>query len=189
MERMRALVLAERQPDIPLSELLAEKPDVVLCLGDLDGRSLRALRNFGGPKLGVYGDRCRAAYFDTLQIADLHGQVWDVGGISFSGLEGAPRYKTVGDHLHGEEEAAATLAELPRTDVFIAHAPPFGINDEPATLARRGYRALRAHLEAKPPAMLLHSHTEPAVPVVSVGGIEVRCVSGHAWVELPAATA
>ncbi|HEY7619339.1 MAG TPA: hypothetical protein VH834_06165, partial [Solirubrobacteraceae bacterium] len=67
------------------------------------------------------------------------------------------------------------------------HSPPFGINDEPDDPAHVGLVGLREYIEREHPAMLLHGHTYPPLPVERFGETQVRHVRGHRFVTLPSA--
>jgi hypothetical protein len=71
LEAMRILALADRRPDVPLEELLAERPGLVVCCGDLERRWLEPLRGSGVPAVGVYGNHCLGGYLEDLEVEDL----------------------------------------------------------------------------------------------------------------------
>jgi Icc-related predicted phosphoesterase len=49
-----------------------------------------------------------------------------------------------------------------------------------------GLEGLREYVEREHPAMLLHGHTYPPLPVQRWGETEIRHVRGHRFVTLPA---
>ena len=70
-------------------------------------------------------------------------------------------------------------------DVLLSHSPPLGVNDDADDRAHVGLAGLREYLERERPAMLLHGHTYPSLPVERWGETEVRHVRGHRFVTLP----
>ena len=72
---------------------------------------------------------------------------------------------------------------------MLAHSPPLGINDDADDRAHVGLAGLREYVERERPAMLLHGHTYPPLPVERWGETEVRHVRGHRFVTLPAPAA
>lgn len=182
---LRALCIADRPTDVPLSELLRGGGfDIVLLLGDLTYSQLRPLERIDLPKLGVYGNHCAGSYFDALGVTDLHLRTATVHGLTFGGFEGCHRYKAR-PRQWSQAETEALLAGFPRVDVMVCHSPPEGVNDDPGDDAHVGLRGLRAYVERHRPALLVHGHTYPTSPRERVGSTEVRYVSGHRIVALP----
>lgn len=184
---MRALVLADTPPDQDaLRTHLAAVPDLVITLGDLDFHCLRPLAEFDGVKVGVYGNHC-GTYMEELGIIDLEGRVETVGGLSFIGLGGGPRYKPSEDLLrlrpswHVEEAVEAWPHDV---DVIVTHCPPYLCNDHPGRRSHEGWHALRDYVEAHAPRHLLHGHTYPDPVRTHLGTTMVHYVHGMAHVEL-----
>jgi uncharacterized protein len=183
--QMRLLVLADRPPrgDL-LGWVQGNRPDAVICCGDLDLAWIEALREVDLPKLGVYGNH-DAAYMPALGISDLHLRRIEVGGVAFAGFEGCVRYRD-GEHQFTQEEAAVLARGLPAADVLVCHAPPAGVNDEPGDRAHLGFDALREWVSANVPRLVLHGHTHPRPGggVRRVGSSRVVHVTGARIVEL-----
>ena len=72
---------------------------------------------------------------------------------------------------------------------MLAHSPPLGVNDDADDRAHVGLAGLREYVEREHPAMLLHGHTYPPLPVERWGDTEVRHVRGHRFVTLPSPVA
>ena len=181
---MRALVLADRDPR-RLDRLIAtERPEAIVTLGDLNAWSLDALRDFRGPKLGVYGNHDDGTYLRELGMVNLHGRAGRLRGVRYGGLEGCIAYKPVGLHLYTEQQVEQVLAGMPAVDVMVCHSPPRGINDE-ENRAHRGFIALREYLDRARPQMLLHGHTAPRELTRRYGDTEIVYVLGHAIIDLP----
>ena len=62
--------------------------------------------------------------------------------------------------MYTQEEATALMAHFPYVDIFIAHSPPRGINDD-VDPAHIGLDAFRTYLEEKQPKHFFHGHTYP----------------------------
>ena len=186
MVPLKALVLADAAPFVPLEQLLREHPiDVVLTLGDLKRSHLEPLAAFTGPKLGVHGNHDDGDEFDDLGIEDLHLRVVELGGRLIGGFAGSHRYRPGGRYMWSQEEAAAALEGFPAVDVLIAHSPPLGVNDEAGDVAHVGLEALRDYVERARPRVLLHGHTYPVIQRRRLGDTIVRHVRGHALLGLP----
>jgi Icc-related predicted phosphoesterase len=117
---------------------------------------------------------------------DLHLRSVELGGLTFAGFGGSPRYSPEGGNQWTEEEAEQMLARLPAADVLLTHSPPEGVNDEPDDRAHSGSPALRAWVERFEPAWLLHGHTlpDPAKQVHQLGPTRVVYVRGAVPIEL-----
>ena len=83
-------------------------------------------------------------------------------------------------------EAAKLLRSFGLVDVLLAHSPPLGVSDHPDDPAHVGLQGLRDYLEREQPAMMLHGHTYPPLPVECWATPETRHVRGHRFVTLPA---
>lgn len=186
MTALRALVLADEPPRLPLEVLLREhRPDAVLVLGDLAGDVLAPLAAFAGPKLGVHGNHDRGDEFAAGGIEDVHLRPAQLLGLRVAGFGGSVRTGPGSGMAWSQEEAEDLLAHLPPVDVLLAHSPPLGVNDDPGDPVHVGLRGLRSYVERTAPALLLHGHTYPPLPVTALGPTRVRYVRGHALVELP----
>ena len=184
---MRALVLADEPPYVPLARLLERDVDLVLCLGDLSRQDLEPLANARMPKLGVHGNHDDGGEFTGLGIESVHLRRVEVGGLSFGGFSGSHEYHRDPRYTWSQKEASKLLRNLEHVDVLLSHSPPFGINDDPDDPAHVGLVGLREYVEREHPAMLLHGHTYPPLPVERFGETQVRHVRGHRFVTLPAA--
>ncbi len=155
-------------------------------LGDLERAWTDGLEHVDLPKLGVRGNHDAEDALETLGVQDLHLEQAELGGLSFSGFGGSPRYQPHGGNQWTEAEALEQLARLPAADVLLTHSPPAGVNDEPDDRAHRGSEALRAWVERARPAWLLHGHTlpHPARRVGALGPTKVVHVRGALALEL-----
>jgi uncharacterized protein len=159
---MRILAFADEPPHGPIAELIAAyRPELIVLLGDLEPAWTEGLAAVELPKLGVLGNHDAEDALSAIGAQDLQLRRVEVGGLSFSGFGGSPRYSHDGDNEWAEEEAAKLVGRLPAADVLLTHSPPAGVNDEPDDPAHRGSPALREWVERHRPAWLLHGHTLP----------------------------
>jgi Icc-related predicted phosphoesterase len=184
---MRILAFADEPPHGPIDELVAAyEPDMIVLLGDLEPAWTEGLESVELPKLGVLGNHDAEDALAAVGAEDLQLRRVDVGGVSFSGFGGSPRYTRDGGNEWTEKEAEKMVARLPPADVLLAHSPPAGVNDEPDDPAHSGSPALREWVERNRPAWLLHGHTlpHPARLVKRLGETRVVHVRGAAALEL-----
>jgi Icc-related predicted phosphoesterase len=188
LTRLRALALADEAPYVPIERLIARNVDVVLCLGDLTRQDLEPLADVQLPKLGVFGNHDDGGEFDGTGIESVHLRRIEVCGLWFGGFSGSHEYRPAkGTRLMWSQKQARKLLEgFEHVDVMLAHSPPLGVNDDADDPAHVGLAGLRDYVERERPAMLLHGHTYPPLPVERLGDTEVRHVRGHRFVTLPA---
>ena len=186
---LRALALADEAPYIPIPRLLARGVDIVLCLGDLTRTDLEPLADVQLPKLRVFGNHDNGGEFDGLGIENVHLRTVEVCGLTFGGFSGSHEYRPAkGTRLMwSQKQASKLLKGFGHVDVMLSHSPPLGVNDDADDPAHVGLQALRDYVEREHPAMLLHGHTYPPLPVEHLGDTQVRHVRGHRFVTLPAA--
>lgn len=161
---MRILAISDRPPKRKIKEIISEQTiDLIVTLGDLDQSQIRELEDITHiPKIGVYGNHDSGMYFEPLGIQNMHLATYEQGGIVFGGFQGCVRYKENPDAIMcTQEEATELLKDFPRVDVFLAHCPPYGINDEPEEVTHQGFKAFRDYIERHQPAYLFHGHTYP----------------------------
>lgn len=183
---LRALILADERPYLPLERLLERRVDVVLCLGDLTRHDIEALGSVQLPKLGVHGNHDDGGEFTGLGIENVHLKRIEVAGLCFGGFSGSHEYGREPRYTWSQKQATKLLRKLGPVDVLLAHSPPLGVNDDPDDPAHIGLRGLRDYLERERPAMMLHGHTYPPLPAERWGDTEIRHVRGHRFVTLPA---
>ena len=177
---LNALVIADRQPQVDLLELVDRSAvELVITLGDLSRHHLASLADVDLPKIGVYGNHCAGDYLEDLGFLNLHRTTTMIAGVTFAGVEGCVRYKQDPDAImYTQAEYRDMLAELPPVDVIISHCPPKGINDAPADPAHQGIDALRDYLHTARPKALLHGHTYRNPPRRTSGATEIYYVRG-----------
>ena len=159
---MRILAFADEPPHGSVGELVAvHQPDLIVLLGDLEPAWTEGLASVDLPKLGVLGNHDAEDALAAVGAEDLQLRRVEVGGLTFSGFGGSPRYSGDGTGEWTEEEAAELVDRLPAADVLLTHSPPAGVNDEPDDPAHCGSPALREWVERNRPAWLLHGHTLP----------------------------
>jgi Icc-related predicted phosphoesterase len=165
---MKVLAIADRRPMINILEVVEqEKIELIITLGDLTREDILPLERITHiPKIGVYGNHDSGNYMEELGIWDMHLKVWDFNGLRFGGFQGCVRYKADPTAImYTQEEAETMMAGFPPVDVFLAHCPPFGINDE-EEIAHQGFKALRNYIDQSSPRVLMHGHTYPTEDTV-----------------------
>lgn len=160
---MKILAIADRPPKKSIREIVSEEQiDLIITLGDLEYTEIAELEYIHDiPKIGVYGNHCTPGYMELLGITNLHLATTKIKGMTFGGFEGSHRYKK--DEfakMHTQDEALDLMNAFPYVDVFIAHSPPAGINDEDDP-AHQGLLALRNYLDRCKSKYFLHGHTYP----------------------------
>ncbi|MBT3230940.1 metallophosphoesterase [Candidatus Uhrbacteria bacterium] len=161
---MNILAIADRRPQRSIKKLVEDHDiDLICTLGDFDGADLQELEGIEGiPKIGVYGNHCSGKYFESLGIQNMHLNTWDFNGIKFGGFQGSVRYKeSPYAIMYTQEEALELMKDFPKVDIFISHAPPYKIHDDPDELSHQGFHALREYIDRCHPRFLLHGHTYP----------------------------
>jgi len=184
---MKILAIADRPPTKSIIETIRQNEiDLVCTLGDLTHFDLYELEHITHiPKIGVYGNHDSGNYFEPLGIINLHLRVFEFKGIKFGGFEGCVRYKdTPHAIMYTQEEAQKMLESFKCVDVFITHAPPYGVNDEPEELSHQGFKALRKYINRCHPKYLLHGHTYPQNPIKELNQTQIIYVHQDMIVEL-----
>jgi Icc-related predicted phosphoesterase len=184
---MRILAFADEPPHGSIPDLIAAyEPELIALLGDLEPAWIESLAAVELPKLGVLGNHDAEDALEAVGAEDIQLRRVEVGGLSFSGFGGSPRYSQDGGNEWTEKQAAKMVGRLPAADVLLTHSPPAGVNDEPDDAAHRGSPALREWVELHRPAWLLHGHTlpHPASRVGSLGDTRVVHVRGAAAIDL-----
>jgi Icc-related predicted phosphoesterase len=184
---MRILAFADEPPHGPVSQLIAaNRPDLIVLLGDLEPAWTEGLAAVDLPKLGVRGNHDAEDALSAIGAEELQLRRVEVNGLSFSGFGGSPRYSHDGGNEWTEKEAQELVSRLPAADVLLTHTPPAGVNDEPDDPAHRGSPALREWVELHRPAWLLHGHTlpHPARRVQRLGDTRVVHVRGALAIDL-----
>jgi Icc-related predicted phosphoesterase len=184
---MRILAFADEPPHASIDQLVAAyQPDLIVLLGDLEPAWIEGLTSVELPKLGVLGNHDAEDALAAVGAEDLQLRRVDVGGLSFSGFGGSPRYSRNDGCEWTEKEAEKLVRRLPAADVLLTHSPPAGVNDEPDDPAHTGSPALREWVEQNRPAWLLHGHTlpHPAHRVKRLGETRVVHVRGAAALDL-----
>jgi Icc-related predicted phosphoesterase len=158
---LKLLVVADEEPPAGAAELVsANRPDAVVTLGDLPADWLLGLAGTGVPLMGVHGNHDAEGDLEAAGIRDLHLARRELGGWSFTGFEGSPRYSG-GRFEYAQEEASELARRLPGADVLVSHSPPARVNDDPADPVHSGFAGLREWVDEHHPLWILHGHTTP----------------------------
>ena len=160
---MQALVLADQNTwERDELAVLAESADCVLSLGDFIWGDLAPLSAVATKKMGVYGNHCHEDYLADLGFENLHLRTLEFGGLTFGGFQGCVRYKRGDGFMYSQGEAEQLLADFPRVDVMVCHAPPRSVHDVDNP-THSGFTALSTYCLQHHPRYLLHGHTYPTV--------------------------
>ncbi|MEK7652273.1 MAG: metallophosphoesterase [Patescibacteria group bacterium] len=161
---MKILAIADRPARLSIKEIVkTNNIDMIITLGDLDLDQIRELEDIQSiPKLGVYGNHDSGTYMEPLGIQNMHLKTFEFKGFVFGGFEGCVRYKESSAPMFTQEEAMVLMKDCSYVDVFLAHCPPFGINDDQSETAHTGFIALKNYLDQKQPKYFLHGHTYPS---------------------------
>lgn len=186
---MKAFVIADRAPQGSIRGIVSqEKIDIIITLGDLSHSDLSELEYIKHiPKIGVYGNHCLGTYMESLGIVNMHLKAYSWSGLTFGGFQGCVRYKENPEAIMcTQEEARSLMKDFPKVDVFLSHAPPYGINDEPGDASHEGFHALREYLDVQQPKVWLHGHTYPTEESVvkQYGNTRIEYVYRQRTVEL-----
>ncbi len=189
---MKILVLADRPPHHSVTGSLRELcqregVELICTLGDLERADIVELEYITNiPKIGVYGNHCSGTYMEELGIMNMHLSTWQFGSKTFGGFQGCVRYKNGDAPMCTQAEATQWMQGFPPVDVFLSHAPPYGINDDPDEVAHQGFYALRNYFDTMQPQLWLHGHTYPeeGQVVTHHGPTRIEYVFGHKILEI-----
>ena len=153
-----------------------EDIDLILACGDIPYYYIDEVqKSFGAPVFFVRGNHDKLIEYGTkgersgpIQAVDLHKKVIFHSNLLIAGLEGSLRYKD-GPYMYTQSEMwSNALCLIPKLllnkithhrylDVFISHAPPWGIHDRP-TNVHRGFKAITWLLKTFKPSYHFHGH-------------------------------
>lgn len=150
--------------------------DLLLACGDLPYYYIEEVfENLGVPTFYVRGNHANPVEYSAQGekigpsgAVDLHGKFVHYNNLLMAGFEGSLRYKP-GPFMYTQGEMWALVLKLaPRLvfnklvygrylDVVIAHAPPWGIHDQPDQV-HQGFKAFRWLIKVFKPAYFFHGH-------------------------------
>lgn len=107
---------------------------------------------------GVYGNHCSGKYFDEIGIINSHLTIYEWRGFRIGGFEGCVRYKEAGGPQYTQDEARQMLADFPRVDILLLHAPPAGLLDDPKDPVHVGFQATRDYIDRHKPKYVFCGH-------------------------------
>lgn len=161
---MKVLVLADDVSNqTNFKEIYQNNPfEAVFLLGDLEESAVKKLLALQLPVFGVYGNHCSTNYLEDLNFNNAHLKAFKYKLITIGGCEGSHRYQErVLRHRFTQEEFKQMLSDFPKVDIFLSHAPPAGVNDEPESRSHQGIVAHRDYLLKHKPRLWFHGHTYP----------------------------
>jgi uncharacterized protein len=176
---MKILAVSDIVLDLLYSPLIRERfPDIdmVISCGDLPYYYLEYILTALDVRLFfVRGNHANVVEYTTMGErthphggTDLHSQVINYNGLLMAGIEGCVRYR-IGPFQYSQNEMWGLVYGLvPKLlynrirfgrylDVFITHAPPWGIHDQPDRV-HEGVRAFNWLLKTFRPAYHFHGH-------------------------------
>jgi Icc-related predicted phosphoesterase len=175
--------------------------EAVISCGDLPFEYLEYVLTFlGAPLYYVLGNHDPAADGPERPggCTPLDGRVVDAGGVVLAGLSGSRLYSG-GPNQYTERQmrlrALALSARIlgrgligrPVPQVFVSHAPPFGLGDreDPAHV---GFESFVGLMDRHEPSLWLHGHVHLYGPevhrVTHRGGTKIINVFGHRILEV-----
>jgi Icc-related predicted phosphoesterase len=176
---MRILSLSDKQVDMIYSSQVRERfgdVDLILGCGDLAYYYLEyVISMLDVPLFYVRGNHSNLVEYTAVGPktcpdggVNLHRKVVNHKGMILAGVEGSLRYRN-GPFQYSQTEMwlhvlriAPTLIRQKLThqrylDIFISHAPPWGIHDQP-DLPHQGIKAFRWLIETFQPRYHFHGH-------------------------------
>ncbi len=155
-----------------LEEFLdAQKPDLLLCCGDITTRGPIAFAEqfcelVKGRKtktLAVHGNMDPFGVQKILveKKISIHGKTVEFGGFKFAGWGGSGHTPNNTPCEYSEDEIAQGLSKMQvdKNTVLLAHVPPFGTSaDSPVPGVHIGSKSLRAFVEQKQPSAVVCGH-------------------------------
>jgi len=137
------------------------EPDVVLFLGDIPYFVVQDLdKRYRCPKLGVLGNHDGTDYLEGTSVVNLHAKTVNIGGVTFAGFGGSPRYSGKPHGQYTEDEAGRFVDRLDYVDVFIAHSNPRRA-DRPDLLKHpphAGFTCFTDYIKRVQPQYFFHGH-------------------------------
>ena len=140
--------------------------DLIISCGDLDREYLEFLVTLANcPLLYVPGNHDDTfAEHPPEGCISIDGRVFTYKGVRFAGLGGSYRYRRDAVYMYTERRMRYRVLKLKTRllrgggiDVFVTHAPAFGIGDLD-DLPHRGFRCFKKILETYRPAYMVHGH-------------------------------
>ncbi len=201
---MKILCISDRVEPVlhgPKLTYYAEGVEAVISCGDLPFDYLDYILTFlGAPVYYVLGNHDPAP--DSPEYPQgctpLDGRIVDAGGVVLAGLSGSRLYSG-GPNQYTERQmrrrarALSTrirfrrLVGRPKPQVFVTHAPPFGLGDR-EDQAHVGFESFLGLIDRHGPSLWLHGHVHLYGPeaqrVTSRGKTKVVNVFGHRILEL-----
>ena len=168
-ERYEDIDLVLSAGDLPMDYLgfLASslnKP-VVFVFGN---HNLKHLDRFRGRTRSVFEEPMQKGFVNFFGATHVGGKVKKIKGLLIAGLGGSKRYNNGENQFTERQMMWKIVRMLPRLwwnrvfhgrflDVFLAHAPPYGVGDKPDP-CHEGFRAFKWFLRKFRPAVMVHGH-------------------------------
>ncbi len=194
---MRILAIADVEDDLLVARLgrgALGRFDLVVSCGDLRPGYLDSVATLANAPLAYVRGNHDTGYENSFSLGgtDLDGQVVELGGIRFAGLEGSLSYRDgIVGYSQGQMQRRVVALGLRAyltggIDVLVTHAPPLGHGDLPDA-PHQGFEAFNGLLDWVHPRLMLHGHVH-----LNYGRLErtrahpsgTQLINAYGWHEL-----
>lgn len=194
---MRILAIADVEDDLLVARLgrgALGRFDLVVSCGDLRPGYLDSVATLANAPLAYVRGNHDTGYENSFSLGgtDLDGQVVELGGIRFAGLEGSLSYRDgIVGYSQGQMQRRVVALGLRAyltggIDVLVTHAPPLGHGDLP-NAPHQGFEAFNGLLDWVHPRLMLHGHVH-----LNYGRLErtrahpsgTQLINAYGWHEL-----
>ncbi len=160
-------------------ESLKSNIDFVLSCGDVPFQILEEVYElYRKPIFAVKGNHDSTQPFPKY-VENVHHRMATYRKWLIGGWEGVPTYKSSGHYQWDDLSVTPQLSVFPYVDIFISHAPVYGLTDK-NDYAHRGSKSILKYIEEKQPKYAYHGHVHSRMgamvdntAVVSVYGAKV----------------
>lgn len=139
-----------------------ENYDACFCLGDIDVVDLRVIRNAVQGK--IYALNGNHDGWDTSSsvagIKDMHGKLFNLGDLTFIGMQGAFKYTDCRWRcMYSQPEASEVIKNFPKADILFSHSPPKkGLLFERVG-SKSGLSAINEYIKKHKPVLHIYGHS------------------------------
>lgn len=169
-----------------LIDLINKHPDYDLCLllGDHSRQDIeKILRNIKKDKIYALLGNHDSDYIDYYALNNLNGQIIDINGVKFLGIEGSFRYKPVNFPSFTQEESIAFLKDKQRVDVLVSHDGPF-YDENAYNPAHQGLFGITYYLFKNKVKYNIHGHFHDEYRNKLINGTTEISLYGINYIEL-----
>lgn len=125
--------------------------DICFLLGDISPDKLRILKRIiSQPIYALNGNHDLIDTVESVGLTNIHNKVIEHNGITFSGLQGAARYKRGPFCMYSQEESIKISEGIPPADIFLTHA---GYED-----SHHGLEGIERYIKRCKPKFHIYGH-------------------------------